>query len=224
MSLILKKIAVSLNFSLFAMSSSALAVMLAVANFFFAVKWIYFLSGSLAPFGFYHAEKVICSTEQRHSSRHYFEWNVLLIADCLQDLQHLQDKFENVDNQMLCLKLESFRPRALWRCCLLCHRIRSTRVTRRFTRFPRVFRQMHGLWKRLTTLVTSERFLSHVSSNMIVQCCRSNKRARTETALERPLSSMRCYMRPQFRRTVKRAAALSALERLGWWGGTRVHL
>ena len=33
--------------------------MLAVSNFFFAVKWIYFLSGSLAPFGFYHAEKVI---------------------------------------------------------------------------------------------------------------------------------------------------------------------
>lgn len=102
MSLILKKIAVSLNFSLFAMSSSALAVMLAVSNFFFAVKWIYFLSGSLAPFGFYHAEKVICSTEQRHSSRHYFEWNVLLnlIADCLQDLQ---DNFENVGNQMLYL-------------------------------------------------------------------------------------------------------------------------
>ena len=82
--------------------------MLAVSNFFFAVKWIYFLSGSLAPFGFYHAEKVICSTEQRH----YFEWNVLLnlIADCPQDLQ---DKFENVGNQMLYLQLESFRPRAL---------------------------------------------------------------------------------------------------------------
>lgn len=32
--------------------------MLAVSNFFFAVKWIYFLSGSLAPFEFYHAKKV----------------------------------------------------------------------------------------------------------------------------------------------------------------------
>lgn len=39
--------------------------MLAVSNFFFAVKWIYFLSGSLAPFEFYHAEKVIEGDQNR---------------------------------------------------------------------------------------------------------------------------------------------------------------
>ena len=61
-------------------------------------------------------------------------------------------------------------------------------------------------------------------SNVVVQRCRANKRARAEPALEWPLRSMGNNMRAQVRGVGECFTALPTLKRLGWLTRTHVHL